>query len=52
MSMPPIPAVPVPLILAACLLASGLASAQDRVHTVEAGDHLYGLAQRYLDDPN
>ncbi|MBN9411262.1 MAG: FecR domain-containing protein [Burkholderiales bacterium] len=40
------------LVLAASLLGAGLATAQDRVHTVQAGDHLYGLAQRYLDDPN
>ncbi len=37
----------------ALLCGSGLALAQqDRVHTVQPGDNLYELAQRYLDDPN
>jgi len=38
---------------AALLCWSGLALAQqDRVHTVQPGDNLYDLAQRYLDDPS
>jgi hypothetical protein len=41
------------LALTAALLCAGpLARAQgDRVHTVQPGDNLYDLAQRYLDDP-
>ena len=38
---------------AALLCWSGLALAQrDQVHTVQPGDNLYDLAQRFLDDPN
>ncbi|WP_171020218.1 FecR domain-containing protein [Hydrogenophaga sp. 2FB] len=42
-------------LLALALLGLGmpaLAQQPDRVHTVQPGDNLYGLAQRYLDDPD
>lgn len=37
--------------IAALLCMTGPAIAQDRVHTVQPGDNLYDLAQRFLDDP-
>lgn len=49
-----VPLRPSSCLLALCLLGAaqpGLAQHADRVHTVQPGDNLYSLAQRYLADP-